>query len=213
MGYLPLRINLLQSRILPIVIRGDGSREGLGESWGDPKNDWWMSFKKRLSGLEGTALWFNYWDKAACVLADELIHWKNVLMPHAVEQSGYAQGVLLVDRTLISRLMMVTQAGKSIKLDDLYLVDNKPQEVNWQDVLPDLIFNFHVPNHQLLARLDDHDPKHQFRLNIIEKCFSLHVAISSNLPDQIGVRTVNINGDRDPDVIHQEILNKVKSFL
>lgn len=208
-----LQFHLLEMNVFSIVVRGDGSREGLGESQSDPKSLWWSTFRTRLNGLEGTSRWFDCWNEAACLLAHEFIHWKTVVVPAMMRTARYRHGVLLVDRSLISRIMVLRQANEYNGPDSLYTVGGLPQGINWENVLPDVLFNFHVPRRVLLSRLDQNDPKYQFRRSIIECHHSLHVSVSRSLPEPILARTIPLDGDRDPNDIHAEIFEAVMPSL
>lgn len=204
-----LQSHLLEMNVFSVIVRGDGSREGLGKNQGDPKSLWWSTFKARLKGLEGTSRWFDYWNEAACLLARELIHWRTVVVPVMMHVARYTHGALLVDRSLISRIMVLRQANEYNGLKSLYALGGLSQGINWEDVLPDILFNFHVPRHVLLARLEQDDPKYQFRRSIIECHHSLHVSVSRDLPEPILARTIPLDGDRDPEDIHAEIFEAV----
>lgn len=167
---------LLQSRlreinIFSVIVRGDGSREGLGKSQGDPENRWWSSFKQQIRGTEGTKQWFVHWNEAACILARELIQWKNIILPKILREAQYTDGVLLIDRSLISRIMVLHQANEYNGVESLYTIDGLHQGIDWKEVLPDQLFNFCVPRQVLLSRLETNDPKYEFRKKIIEHCF------------------------------------------
>lgn len=204
-----LQSHLLEMNVFSVIVRGDGSREGLGKSQGDPKSLWWSTFKARLRGLEGTNRWFDYWNEAACLLARELIHWKTVVIPAMMCTARNAQAALLIDRSLISRIMVLRQANEYNGLESLYTVGGLSQGISWRDVLPDVLFNFHVPRHVLLSRLETGDPKYQFRRNIIERHHSLHISVSRDLPEPIMARTIPLDGDRDPKDIHAEVFEAV----
>ncbi|KKQ81454.1 MAG: hypothetical protein UT05_C0016G0008 [Parcubacteria group bacterium GW2011_GWF2_38_76] len=201
-----LQRHLEELGILAIIVRGDGSREGGGGSQGDPKSLWWGSFKTRLEGLEKGRQWFDQWNQAACLLAREFIHWKEIRMPVIMSKVGYEDGALLIDRSLISRIMVLRQADEYNGLESLYTIGGLSQGIDWEDVLPDVLFNFNVPHQVLLSRLESDDPKYQFRREIIDRCFSLHVSVTKNLPNAINARTINIDGDRVPGNIHTDIL-------
>lgn len=204
-----LQNRLLELGIYSVIVRGDGSRDGVGKSEGDPEDSWWSSFKSRVSGLEGTKCWFDHWNEAACRLARELIHWKKVGVPATIAQTGYTHGVLLVDRSLVSRIMVLKQANEYNGLESLYTISSIPQDIDWRNLLPDVLFNFHVPREVLLSRLDQADPKYHFRRSIIEHHFYLHVSVSRNLPDPIVARTIPLDGDMDQDKVHAEIFDAV----
>jgi thymidylate kinase len=209
---------LLQSRlremdVFSVIIRGDGSRDGLGLTPGDPEDLWWQGFKSCLKGSEGTTRWFDKWNEAACRLAHELICWQGITFPQMLKDSGRKSGVLLIDRSIISRIMVMRQAGEYNGLNSLYTVGGEPQDIDWEEVLPTVLFNFHVPQEVLLARLDHDDPKYQFRKGIIEQHFQLHVSVSRELPEEILGRTIPLNGDNELEVIHEEISAVVEPLL
>lgn len=207
-----LQTRLFAANVLSVVVRGDGSRDGSGETLGDPFSPWWRSFRSQLPALEGSSSWFDQWNVAACVLARELIFWKTEIMPELVRKSGFRHGALLVDRSLVSRIMVLRQANEYRGLDSLYTVRSIYQGIDWRDILPDILFNFLVPKQILLSRLDPLDLKYKFRKGIIEKYFLLHDSISKNLPEQVSKRTVHIDGDQGIEYIGNIILGFVNSL-
>src|SRR5512136_3014603 len=98
-----LRDWLAERAIPSLIVRGDGSRTGSGERSEDPPSPWWQAVNRRLHGLPVN---YEEWNLAAYRLARELVVWRDRVLPRLVKAQGQHMGVLLVDRSLLSRTMI-----------------------------------------------------------------------------------------------------------
>jgi len=208
-----MRHHLRQCEIPTVTIRGDGSREGLGVDEGDPPSDWWKQFRQREKQQHTEAERFACWNEAANTLAAELLDWRREILPHQVNQQGAPFGVLLVDRSLISRMMLAADANPGFQLDELYSGTWREQPLTWKVVLPDLIFLLQVDQPTLLGRLDRQDPKYQFRRRLIAEKYTLHSHLTASLPAVITAVTHPVDGSATPGRVHQRCLDTLRTLV
>lgn len=196
---------LLQLGIPVLIVRGAGSRSGLGKDVSDPVSPWWQELN---SGLHDASANFDEWDLAAHRIGRELLVWRDRVLPGMVRAQGKNFGVLLVDRSLLSRTMTL----RARKQDDIanHLYINRPEykgrNLSANAVCPDLILNFGAPTEVLLKRLAPDDPKYTFRRRLIEECSEWYVDAVSFLPVELQSRVVNIDANRSPDIVFSEVM-------
>ena len=90
-----------QSQQIPaLIVRGAGTRPGLGQEKGDPESQWWQSINQWIRTPQAT---FHDWDVTSARLARELIVWRDRMLPKCARKNEKQTAVLLIDRTLLSR--------------------------------------------------------------------------------------------------------------
>ena len=164
---------------------------------GDPTNTWWQGFHDRLRGLSPTDQQ-HQWLIAARKIASEFQYWKNEYLPAKMQASQSLQGVLLVDRSLISRISLAKEFRPLCRLGQLY-ADPGGEDSTWRQLLPDRIISLEVSQTTLLSRLDQNDPKFGFRERLIRSCYTHHRQIVSSLPMVLRCITYPVDGDRPPE--------------
>lgn len=188
-----------------IVVRGDGTRDGLGLSTGDPYSNEWQSRSIRVKSPEGNTV--EAWNAASYLLMRELSDFRN---------SGEYDAII-VDRTVLSRAAFllhrgVVLEGERASLEELY-PDNLSTEheaLNLADTLPDVIFELRAPNpSKLLARLDKDDPKYTFRARNIKGGFNPASIAKHHLPKDIEQRVTVIDAMQECGTIHEEIKSRL----
>ena len=197
---------LLSSLSIPyLVIRGDGSRPAKG-SQGDPTSLWWDSINPKLHTLSDPL----DWELASCRLVREMIVWRKRVLPRMVKAAKTGLGVLLVDRSIISRAQIVRETG-SLNLGDLYpQAILRKRKISAEMVCPDIIFVLTAPVEMLLARLDPNDPKYNFRRSLINTKGKWYEDITW-LPRHIQERVVTIESTKTADIVAGEILHQLLS--
>lgn len=201
---------LAERGIPALVIRGDGSRPGAGETPLDPASGWWSEMNPRLHAPECDP---RLWDVTSIRLARELFVVQGRFFPNKLLELGKSFGVLLVDRTVISRAQFLVERGIEPTLANLYPVHPdlaRPRRVDPLSVVPSLIFDLYAPKDVLLARLDEADPKYGFRKRLIDLNYDKFAGVSNRLPDEIRDRVVPVDSSRPVDVVLADILWEIR---
>ncbi len=196
-----------------VIVRGDGSREGKGFSEGDPKNEWWQGFRQRLSETQTAAQHFACWNDAANVLATELLEWREQLLPTQIKAAGATYSVLLLDRSLLSRLLLVFDERRVLDLETLYSGTYQDAPITWRRVAPDIILTLAANQDTLLSRLEKDDPKYDFRRRMICDKHNLFEEVMGNLPTEIAQITRVIEANATIDTVWQNCLREVRRLL
>jgi len=206
------QISLLAERLyqlgIPyIVVRGDGSRPNKGKHPGDPWSPWWAGMNFLLRRKGGNP---NHWRRASIKLVQELIKARDNKLPRLVWESKSDVGVLLVDRSIISRTVFEMEfSSRNDKNLELYPSHN----IDICKIAPDVIFNIMAPKDVLLARISKEDPKSEFRRDLIERKHVWFQLAPAYLPTSVQTRIVEINGDRTPQAIQEVIWRYVKRLV
>ena len=212
------QIELLESELketgIPYIsIRGEGYRNGLNDSPGDPKTDFWIKMSEQLK--KGSDL--HLWDEASYRLARELIVWRDRILSKEVDKALAPFGVLLVDRSFISKsvlknLQLKPPPEKIFSSDELYpelVQDHKKITVDM--VLPDIIFELVAPREILLSRLDVNDSHYEFRKNGIENNYDVYMEAKDHLPQIIKDIIVTVDSSMEPEDVHKKIIEEINS--
>lgn len=213
-----LKSRLAESGILAIDIRGDGLRTGKGETAGDPYSEWWLKFNQELQELRKKQddKDVTEWDKTAYRLARELIVWRDRLLSRQVKESESLFGVLIMDRSLLSRAAFIKHhlqpsPEKNFSSEDLYPkhVQHR-KKITVDMILPDLIIELVAPKEVLMARLNSNDPKYKIRKQNIENMYDAYINAKSHLSKEIRERIATIDSSRDQETVFTEIENIIK---
>lgn len=196
-----------KSGIPTVQVRGDGSRDGRGTHAGDPPNQWWRSFKGRLEQQPTEERKNQLWDLAARRLAHELIEWRDERLPEHAEAVAADTAVVLVDRSLVSRMQLLSKRGEEISDETLY-PDTGLDEfgvITAKDVVPDVLVTLAAPADVLLGRLEPNDPKLDFRrTNIIESDEHYPRAVEC-APPAVADRTVVVDANRPVEAVYRNV--------
>jgi thymidylate kinase len=199
--------NQLENMGIPyLVVRGDGSRPNQGEHKGDPVSEWWSKTIPLLKDPENKDS--DLWNDSSARLARELIVFRDRVLPNIAKQNNKPVAVLLVDRTLLSRTMVPRSQEKKNISDNLYSQDSG---IDTSKICPDLIFNIVVDKETLLSRLDEKDPKYEFRKKLILEKYNWYLDAHKYIPEGLQDRIIQIDGSSDPITINNsiiEIINK-----
>ena len=202
--------NHLEERGIPhITLRGDGSRLGIGRDMGDPYSPYWQKLSTELHEKDVPK---EKWNFAAYLLAREFIIQKNVYMPRLLENSHKDKGVVVLDRSVLSRTLIPREMVDPCLWDSEIkkMLYSKPgtwkgKEIKVEDVTPDIIFDLVAPLEVLLSRLDKNDPKYEFRKRNLTERYDWYINTEKYLPEEIRSKVVKINTDRSPTEIFCEI--------
>ncbi len=201
-----LRGWLAERGIPSLIVRGDGSRTGSGERPEDPPSPWWQAVNRRLYGLPVD---YEAWNRAAYRLARELVVWRDRVLPGLVRAQGQRLGVLLVDRSLLSRTMILRAMGTTDGTGDLYAerYRTKGRRISPETVCPDLIVNLTAPRRALLARLDPGDPKFEFRKRLIEETGDWFDDAAAYLPRPLRSRVVKVDASEETERVFRRVVS------
>jgi thymidylate kinase len=188
-----------------LIIRGAGSRRGKGEQPGDPQSLWWQEVNLWLHTSQASC---HDWNMTAYKLARELLVWRDRVLPNWVKSSGQEFGVLIVDRSLLSRIMIPRAMGLADIAHNLYPEQArlKGRRISPELVCPDLIFNLTAPWWILNARLDSSDPKYEFRKKVIAETYHWFKDAVTYLSKPLQARVVEIDSSRDIEVVFSDVL-------
>jgi thymidylate kinase len=184
-----LSISLADQGIRSLILRGDGSRPGLGSSEGDPYSPWWQNFKEYVKEFENE---YDAWRIGARRLLGEAA-------TKITSIDDNMTTVVLFDRSRISRTQMTLKEGLPVNYGTMYRNDGNDEynDADLQTLVPDVTVYMHAPASVLLGRLSPQDPKYEFRRkNIIGSQDSFDEAFE-NCRGR-GEEVVAIKADQDP---------------
>ena len=204
----------LESLGIPALsIRGEGFRSGKGESPYDPLSDYWQATSEELR-QHGD---FSKWEEASHRLARELIVWRDRVLKQKVENSDFPYGVLLIDRSLISKTILKKLQNLDTDNDPITDTELYPEKYGSKKkitpnmISPDLIIEFIAPQEVLLSRLDESDIDYEFRRNNILNNYDLYTSAKESLPDEFKKRVITLDASKDADTLFQEVVLAIKS--
>lgn len=195
---------LTRQGIPSLLVRGDGSRAGKGATPGDPPSRWWQQMDIWLHSSQAT---YHDWNVAAVRLARELLIWRERVLPRYIAAQGVPYVVLLVDRSLLSRAMLLRAMQPDDPSPDLYPAEaqTKGRKITSEAVCPDLIFALNAPREVLLSRLSPLDPKYAFRRRLIEETSEGFRDVVRYLPEGLQDRVVNVDAARSIEEVAETI--------
>jgi len=196
---------LSEASISFVELRGDGTRDGLGNHDGDPFSPWWQIYSEKIRN-GGTA---DEWHYAAYLLAKDIKTWKE-------QGAKLDRDIALLDRSLISRAAFVTDRelipNDVLMVEHLYPIQPGPA-IELKDVLPDLIIELVAPKEVLLSRLDRDDPKYEFRSRLIEDMYDSYYSCKHRLPPLVQERIVSIDSSQPADRVFDTVLETLNERL
>lgn len=182
-----------------VVMRGDGTRDGLGLTDGDPVSTVWQERSRRLKMTDRTV---ESWSEASYLLVQEL---------HARINSDAPPNYILVDRTILSRTAFmlhrgVLKLGRRATYSELY-PDASRDTFPIEDSVPDVLFDMRVDDPEvLLRRLDAQDPKYDFRAQNIRGGFDAARKAKDYVPAAIADRIEVLDAMQSVETIHRRII-------
>jgi len=215
-----LKTHLEKQGIPVVIVRGDGSRSGQGDSFGNPESDTWKEIDSNLRN-EGTGL--EEWNKSSYRIARELIVWRDRVLPNFVKELDSQTGVLLIDRSLLARTLVPREMGTPERLYDQNMRPENPltgekkgRSITAEDVSPDIIVQFISPKDTLLSRLGDgQDEKSQLRRRLLEERYNWYLDAQNYLPKELTDRIVKIDATGNTEQVFDIVLKTLveKGFI
>ena len=123
------------------------------------------------------------------------------------------EGVLILNRTLLSRLSLLTECPIPLQ-PPLSVADLYERKMDYQALTPDIIFNLVASKKELISRLDPRDVKYNFRKHVIEKKSNLYLDMVGKFTEEIRSRIITISTENVPkEEIAQIIFKTVQDKL
>ncbi len=176
-----------------IIVRGDGSREGIGNpEYYDPISKWWQRWQSNTNKSNKD------WDNAYLVLnkeiEDELYNFRQ----------KYNQSFFLMDRSYISRWFVERQRCKNTPFDNV---------IERTQVFPNKYFVLDAPKEILLSRQSDDNPrKSQFRRQIIEQWYDLWQDTLNRVQERLASNMIRLDASQDKSQINKKILESIELY-
>ncbi len=200
-----LRDYLWEKGIKSVIVRGDGTRRGLGLVSEDPYSTWWQEhyesfFRENRTPEENRYL-------------SDLVYFKlmkeaNYAMYNLERDS--VKGALLMDRTFVSRWFVKRQQETYISLENAVSVVDPDTHKTISPLIPERTYVIYVQVDELLKRVEsstDSPEKKQFRLDNLTKYFNDFERLIEELPETFyGSEIRIIEGNDSPEKIHGKIL-------
>ena len=185
-----LRDYLENRNILVEVLRGDGSRPGIGSrDFYDPLSNWWVNWQDNSNKT------VNDWNIAYHVLSEEN---DRRYREFSIEDQ---RRTILMDRSYISRYFMLKQQGLRISLEEV---------ADGTNIIPSLYFILEVPRETLLERVsEDNIGKTEFRREVIRRWYDLWSSVVYDAREYLKEKLNFIDGLQSPQTIHESIINKI----
>ena len=206
--------NLLSRNHIPYLkVKGEGTRPLSEVIPNDPTLTWWEE-RPQLTSRDRSK---PRWEEASYRLGQELVFFRDEILPNMIENhNGNPKfGVLLVDRTLLSRALIPIEG----KVDNVYesLYPNSAridgQIISPEDVCPDITFNLHAPKDELLRRLKLSDPRFKFRKELIEKKHDWYLKAVEQMPENLRSRFLPIDASGSKEEVYSSISSILKKSL
>jgi len=176
-----------------IVVRGDGSREGIGNhKYFDPQSVWWRKWQSNKNKT------VQDWDNAYLVLNKEI---ENELKKF---RHKYDNGFFLMDRCYISRWFVERQRNKNTSFDDI---------INRTKIFPNKYFVLDAPKEILLSRQSDDNPKKaQFRRHVVEQWYDLWQDTLYRVQERLGNSIIRLDATLSKYEINQIVLKNIEIY-
>tara|TARA_Y100000310_G_C20683571_1_gene817567 strand:+ start:2160 stop:2852 length:693 start_codon:yes stop_codon:yes gene_type:complete len=188
-----------------VIARGDGTRKGLGISQEDPYSAWWRDHYKSFFRDNRTPEENRY--------LSDLVYYRLTREAkstmHRLERDSIG-GVLLMDRTFVSRWFVKRQQEDYISLEDAVSVVDPDTHKKISPLIPERTYVIHVQLDELLKRIEsstDSPEKKQFRLDNLTKYFNDFERLIEELPETFHGNEIKvIDGNNSLENIHEKIL-------
>ncbi|MDE1848646.1 MAG: hypothetical protein KGH55_01280 [Nanoarchaeota archaeon] len=191
---------LEQGGIPSIILRGDGTRSGLGREDYDPRSEWWKSNYEFLL------------DKSDNPIEKLNLQYQRLAREYRIVrkrvEKSWGRSVIILDRSYVSRYFTLKQFIPQISMEASLKSYNPKNGEFIPPIIPDRTIILKVPKSSLIERLlkkeDLRSPRGKAVINIIEKNYDLFMEILLELEGRKDI--VIIDGDRDEKDINNEII-------
>lgn len=198
------------SRGVPtMILKGDGTRLGAGESWHDLGSRYWTHRHDYHAGLHTPR---TEWDVDAYTLARENRIWLTALEGIArVSRSRFALAIF--DRSIISRATLAIQREGLTegKLTEEQMwpphIQIPGEEITYDETQPDILFNLTAPQEVLEGRISQTDYDRAFRMRAVYEYYDDFVRAKEALPEGTRTKIVDLDGEAPIQTITSAILS------
>lgn len=204
-----LSLRLSHQNIPFAVIRGDGTRRGLGLEPYDSPSEWWKVnydyFFEEEKSLQDKLYRRNLLYQR---LMREARYYKNRRLPNIARESDVEKSFLIMDRTFISRFFSMRQVIPDICVDDALVSIDSRNNKRVSSVIPDFTFVLDVPQEILIERCEraiDQPDKKDFRMSHLLKYYGLYHSIIEELKKDDRFNIQILDGRLSPREIHEAI--------
>lgn len=202
-----LRNSLFSEGIPSIVLRGDGRRRGLGNEEKDPISYWWQGYYKEIANRSIQHEDYEMSTIASNRLNREIYVTIKRIFPQFLREFSLARGIVILDRTIISRLFTLSQFGITPCFPE-HSTYKGPGTNERSIILPDLTFLLHTEKEVLLSRSklrDDPPAKKEFNEHMITNYYSTFSNLIHSLPHELVDRVRLIDASKEAGEISEEI--------
>jgi thymidylate kinase len=206
---------LIEKSIPTYILRGDGTRKGIGKEVYDPTSKWWQEHYAYFLELNRDIQELHR--KSNMIYertTREINYYRGSVLPKMINSIGAEKGVILLDRTLISHIFVLRQLYPGIKIEDSLKVYDSRTKKELTPAIPDVTFYLRAPKPELIRRLNknqDYPEKGNIRKDSIEKYFSLFEEVIEELRSNPKFDIVTLNAENSPEEIHINILTELKN--
>jgi len=206
-----LLMTYLTSQHIPfIVTRGDGTRSGRGLHPYDFPSKWWIENRENLLELntEDVRSKLNLQFQRLC---RESHVQRHRLSKQVVGEAN--QGVMIFDRTFISRYFTMRQYFPQISLEEALYCYNPRNKKKVEPIIPDLTFLLYVSKQTLLSRIEQTD-KGTPRFPKVYKYVSDHFELFNKTVEDILTRGYNVqilNAEDAIEEVHRKVIRIYKN--
>jgi len=191
------------------VVRGQGTREGVGNKPYDFPSAWWQENRKRILEegiLEATKcqICLETFDR----IQRELRFYIGRKFRDEFLNSGLRAPYILMDRTYLSTWFVLNQVHST----DIDFIRERKFRGNNGPVLPDLTFLLDVDKETLLHRCAinaDEPEKTNFRIQNIKSNYDLYARLMMDIAKKDSGVFV-LNGSLNPKHVHANVIDKLR---
>lgn len=205
------------SRGVPtMVLKGDGTRLGAGESWHDLGSRYWTHRHDFHAGLHTPR---EEWDVDAMTLVRENQVWVDALSRIAeISRSRFALAIF--DRSIISRATLALQRermgeGQRLTVDQMYppRLQVPGSEVSYDEIQPHILFNLTAPQEVLETRISETDYDRAFRMRAVYEYYDDFVRAKNALPEGTTTEIIDLDGEAPIEENTQIILGHLEGMF
>jgi thymidylate kinase len=186
--------------IYSAVMRGDGSRKGLGLTEEDPFSDWWQLKRKEITQVATENFKAEELARETSrKLGRELLDFCQIDCPKKLKEMKTERGVILLNRGPLSRLFVAQRFEKNVSIDSALGYD---EDDSLREILPDHIFVLQTDKEEILSRnetrIEGGQQKRDFNASIIKNYYDDFMFTINNLPKELEKITTII--DASPNI-------------
>lgn len=208
--------NYLDNQGIPnITIRGDGMRPGDGSKFYDVPSKWWRKnfnfFLQKSESLEEELYKLNLKYQR---LNREAKLVRDYILPKKISKSDSKFGVIIMDRTFVSRYFTMKQYISDISLESALNVKNSKNDKKVEIIIPDRTFILEGSKELLLQRLKDSE-KNKAKLKFKEKILYDHYDLFNSVVKEVRKRNdiICLDASQSQEDLHKKVLTEYNKLI